>query len=191
MLERLYKEISVGVKANRSFSCFQFSFSIHKGRAFEEWYELDKWHKTLSFNDFQCAMIYNFLYRDFKLLRSGTTLKNIITCSKKSIMIEFTKTEQLFRLSVFLDPRPYGPINFVIAVLRNRLVWPGWSINPVDKRRCFNFDTTSHDVVSTLRQRRVSTGKIIHKDVVILKIITYTLNRRIFLVLFVQGTFST
>ena len=71
---------------------------------------------------------------------------------------------------VFLGPwpsapcvglRPLGPLNFIVTVSRNRLVWPGWSI------------------------------KILQENVVIFKNTTQIINRRIFRVLFIQGTFST
>ena len=58
-------------------------------------------------------------------------------------------------------PQPFGLLNFIVTVSRNGLVWPGWSI------------------------------KILHKNIVIFKNTTHIINRRIFRVLFVQGTFST
>ena len=60
-----------------------------------------------------------------------------------------------------VDPRPLGPLNFIVTVFRNRLVWLGWGI------------------------------KILHKNVVIFKNTTHIINRRIFRALFVQGTFFT
>ena len=75
--------------------------------------------------------------------------------------IFFSRPSALGPMCRPLAPRPLGPLNFIVTVFRNRLVWLGWGI------------------------------KILHKNVVIFKNTTHIINRRIFRALFVQGTFFT
>ena len=51
---------------------------------------------------------------------------------------------------------------FRVYVIIFKITTSLWMIFPVDTRRCLNVDTTSCDVVSTLKQRRLSTGLILH-----------------------------
>ena len=71
--------------------------------------------------------------------------------------LSFSNNMIVFREGIyFLGPQPHlrpsvlSRINSVVTVLRNRLVWPGWS------------------------------AKIIHKNIVIFKNTTYIINRRMF-----------